>query len=73
MKKTRRYTVQVEITVRMPKELRDRAKKIVDRLDGREISAPHADGPVKVSMAVLALRGLEAEVARWEKKLEAKT
>lgn len=60
----KRYKDQVEITVRLPREIRDEAQDVVRGLEGIYIEVPGVEEPVKASIAVLAIRGLVAELEK---------
>jgi hypothetical protein len=61
----KRYEKKFDLTVRIPKPLRDRARMIVQAIEDRRIETPETNDLVKPSIAVLALRGLEMELELW--------
>ena len=67
--KAKRYKKKFDLTVRIPKALRDRARDLAQRIEDRRIEAPESKDLVKPSISVLALRGLELELDFWEKAL----
>lgn len=78
MPKTKRFEETVELTIRMPKSLRDRAREVVRQLEDNRVlvkcpgviySGPGFGVGVKPSIAVLAIRGLAAQVDELEKEL----
>lgn len=74
MSQSKRYKESVQITVRTPKALASRTKRLVARLEALEIllAAPGTKEEVRPSLAVLALRGLEREVIELEDELKRK-
>lgn len=72
MSQAKRYKESVQSTIRTPKALARKAKKLVARLDeaGILLDAPGTREKVRPSIAVLALRGLNREINLLEKKLQ---
>jgi hypothetical protein len=68
----KRYQKTVDITIRVPVELHERAKAVVAELNRLEetIVAPLTAGPVKASLSVLFLRGLVFQVNLWGHRLD---
>ena len=67
---SKRYDKTVALTLRLPEDIRRRARETVERIRGDRISVPGTDRLVKPSISALALRGLVAELDRLEPMVE---
>lgn len=70
MSTRKRYKDSVNVTVRMPEGLRNRAEKLVRKIQGERLEVPGTKAIVKPSIAVLALRGLERELEEIKERLD---
>ena len=66
----KRYKDVISLTIRIPPQLHRRAVELKRYLEDRgiELEIPDHPEPVKPSLAVFALRGLEREIEELEKK-----
>ena len=72
MPQNKRYKNEVKLSIRIPKQLRDRARRRLISLEaaGVKVSVPETSEEVTPSLSVLAIRGLRAELDRLDETIQ---
>ena len=74
MSPVKRYEKTIQMSVRIPEELNERATDLVAKMKktGHRVAVPGVEDPVKSSIAALLLAGFVDELDFWEAVLEGK-